>query len=510
MAQSIFGDGVEVVSATYYGDNRASGIYSDGLDTMAGVAPSDEGVILSTGRAADITNRTNANSNNSNQSTNTGTNNRGYDNVDSFNDAAGARTYDIAALDVTFIPDGDQMTMQFVFLSEEYPEFQDSLYQDFVGVWVNGVQVELTVGDGDVDPRNLNNGSNENLYVDNTADQYNTEMDGFTVTMTLSFPVVAGEENNIRFGIADVSDANYDSNLLIAADSVQTVLVAGHDTADVFVGGQTTIDVLDNDYDATGGTLTITHVNGQAVTSGSVVTLSTGQQVQVNADGTLTVLADGDEESVNFTYTISNGNGNTDTGFITVNQVPCFVAGTMIETPDGARPVHLLEAGDLVMTRDNGPQPVRWAGRRVVAAKGSLAPIRIAAGALGDHDTVMVSPQHRVLVQDMLAHLMFEEPEVLAAAKHLINDGSIRRVEGREVEYVHILFDQHEIIRANGLLSESFLPGGEVANIFEQETLDEICEIFPELNVETGEGYGPPARRILKAYEAAAIKECAA
>jgi hypothetical protein len=514
MAQTIFGEGVTVVSARYSGDGRSSGIYSDGLNTSAGFVPSDEGVILSTGRAADITNSARwgwwGNSTNSNQDPDTSTNTGGIDNDAAFNAAAGTATYDAAWIDAQFIPTGDVMTMQFVFSSEEYPEYQESLYQDFVGVWINGVQVALEVGDGDVDPRNLNSASNENLFVDNTLDAFNTEMDGFTVTMTLTIPVVSGDVNSIRIGIADVVDSNYDSNLLIAAGSVQTQLVAMADRATLNPDGQQVVDVLANDVNQTGGALTITHINGQAVVAGSTVTLATGQAVTLNADGTMTLVGDGDEEVFTYTYTVENGVGTTDTGMVTVEQVPCFVAGTLIDTDKGRRPVHLLEPGDLVMTRDNGVQPLRWIGRRRVAARGSMAPVRIAGGTLGDHETVMVSPQHRVLVQDVLAHLMFDEPEVLAAAKYLVNGDRIRVVEGGEVEYVHLLFDQHEIIRANGLLSESFLPGDEITNIFAEETLSEIVTIFPELDPATGAGYGPPARRILRSFEAAALAGSAA
>ena len=87
---------------------------------------------------------------------------------------------------------------------------------------------------------------------------------------------------------------------------------------------------------------------------------------------------------------------------------------------------------------------------------------------------------------------------------------SSRLVEGGRVDYVHVLFDQHEIISANGLLSESFLPGPEITNIFAEETLAEITTLFPELDAVTGEGYGPPARRVLKGFEAAALKGRAA
>ncbi len=498
MAQTIMGDGVTVVSASYTGDGRSSGIYSDGLATSPGVTPSDTGVILSTGRAQDFTNS----SGQSNQSSNTSTNTSGPNGNPQFNAAAGTRTYDASYIDIDFIPTGSTMTIQFVFSSEEYPEFQNSVYQDFVGVWVNGAQVDMTIGDGDIDPNNLNANSNENLFFDNTNDDYNTEMDGFTVTMTLTMNVTPGVVNSIRIGVADVGDSSYDSNLLIAADSVQTVLVAQDDSVEIYPNGTKTIDALANDDNATGGTLTITHINGVAVSAGDTVTLNTGQQVTLNADGTMTITGDGDVETVNYTYTVESSTGQSDVGFVTVESVPCFVAGTSIATPDGPRAVEDLRAGDIVLTRDNGPQEIRWRGERIIEATGALAPVRISAGAMGDHAAVLVSPQHRILVQDVMAHLLFEDPEVLAAAKHLVNDSSIRVVEGGTVHYVHLLFDQHELIWANGLLSESFLPGPQTSGLFEAETLAEIVSIFPELDPGTGEGYGPPARRILQGYEA--------
>ncbi len=71
-------------------------------------------------------------------------------------------------------------------------------------------------GNGNTSVGNVNHSNNINLYNDNTADQFNTEMDGFTVTMTLTIPVNPGVVNSIRIGIADTADSNYDSNLLIA------------------------------------------------------------------------------------------------------------------------------------------------------------------------------------------------------------------------------------------------------------------------------------------------------
>lgn len=499
MAQEIFGDGVTVVGASYTGDNRSSGIYTNGDSVSPGVTPSDSGVILSTGRVSNFTRSSNSNPN---QSSNTSSNTSGVNNDPAFNSMAGINTYDAAWIDVDFIPTGDTMTIQFVFSSDEYPEYTNTIYNDAVGVWVNGTPATLTVGDGTTTVGNVNNIDNYNLYNDNTGDQYNTEMDGFTVTMTLTMTVIPGQVNSIRIGIADLSDSSYDSNLLIAGNSIQTVLIAQDDSTYIPAGDSVTLDVLGNDEGATSATLTVTHINGVAVVAGDTVTLPNGQDVTLNADGTLTIATDIDEELAPFTYTISDGQGHTDTAFVTVNTVPCFVVGTLIRTPDGEIPVERLQPGDLVLTQDSGPQPLRWIGNRTVPAEGDHAPIRIAAHTFGVHRTLMVSPQHRVLIRDSLSELLFGEPEVLVAAKHLLNDRTVTRKTGGVVTYFHLLFDEHQVVFSEGLPTESFLPGPQVSDGFEQAVLNELVSIFPELDPMTGAGYSPSARRTLKQYEA--------
>jgi len=234
---------------------------------------------------------------------------------------------------------------------------------------------------------------------------------------------------------------------------------------------------------------------------GSSVMLNTGQVVTLNADGTLGIAGDGDTEDFNFTYGVSDGT-NEDIGFVNVSSIPCFVAGTMIQTDKGEIPVDQLHPGDLVVTRDEGPRPVRWVGIRQVQAQGDFAPIHIRAGTFGAHRDLLVSPQHRVLVRDSLAELLFGEDEVLVAAKDLLNDRSVTRRSGGTVTYVHLMFDQHQVIYSEGLATESFLPGPQTTNLFEQPVVDEICRIFPELNPVTGQGYSGAARRTLRRFEA--------
>lgn len=98
----------------------------------------------------------------------------------------------------------------------------------------------------------------------------------------------------------------------------------------------------------------------------------------------------------------------------------CFAAGTQLMTPTGPRAIEDIAVGDLVLTVDRGPQPVRWRGKRKLDAidlhiAPHLRPIRIKAGALGpdlpERDLV-VSPQHRILVSSDLARELTGADEV--------------------------------------------------------------------------------------------------
>lgn len=185
------------------------------------------------------------------------------------------------------------------------------------------------------------------------------------------------------------------------------------------------------------------------------------------------------------------------------DEMMCFTAGTMIDTPDGPRAVETLMPGDMVTTMDNGPQVIRWAGQRTVSGRGKMAPISFAAGAIGNEVPLQLSPQHRVLIRGWKAELMSGQAEVLSAAKHLVNDDTIRQTACDAVTYVHIMFDSHQIVRSNGAWTESFHPGEQGAEVL-SEQWEEITAIFPELAQDVA-AYGPTARTCLKAWEARAL-----
>ncbi len=184
--------------------------------------------------------------------------------------------------------------------------------------------------------------------------------------------------------------------------------------------------------------------------------------------------------------------------------VICFTPGTRIATPLGPRLIDELYEGDLIQTKDNGAQPVIWRGQRHINggrlyAMPHLRPVRFRAGALGvgrpDADLV-VSPQHRMLVRGASAQALFNAGEVLVRAQDLLNDGSVVRDHAaREVTYVHILLEAHNIVWANGLETESFHPGFADLDAGQRAVLGGVID-----------GYGDPARRCLSQAEAAILR----
>lgn len=169
---------------------------------------------------------------------------------------------------------------------------------------------------------------------------------------------------------------------------------------------------------------------------------------------------------------------------------PCFTAGTLIQTLDGPREVQDLRIGDLILTRDHGVQPLRWIGGRTLDAgrldlSPNLRPIRIGAGALGAGlplRDLIVSPQHRVLVRSTVVSRMFACSEVLIAAKHLVGLPGIAICrDPAPVTYLHLLFDDHQILLSEGAWSESFFIGPQALKNLKSAQRREILSLFPEL-----------------------------
>ena len=183
-------------------------------------------------------------------------------------------------------------------------------------------------------------------------------------------------------------------------------------------------------------------------------------------------------------------------------QLTCFTPGVKIDTPDGLVKIEEIRVGDLIRTLDNGPQKVRWIGRRTVVGDGDFAPIRFKKGAIGNTRGIKVSPQHRMLITGWRAQLLFGLDELLVSAKHLVNGDSVRIAACDEIEYIHLMFDRHEIIFAEGIATESFHPGDNVL-AGDRALMAELTALFPDIMASQGTHW-QTARSVAKAYEASA------
>lgn len=170
-------------------------------------------------------------------------------------------------------------------------------------------------------------------------------------------------------------------------------------------------------------------------------------------------------------------------------KVNCFTSGTEIATPRGPTAIEALRPGDMVVTRDNGPQEIRWVGRRTVSGPAlrldpSLQPVRIRAGALGagvPERDLEVSPNHRVLLLGDHPTLEAAEAEVFVSAHHLVGTRGIASVAAAEVTYLHFMCDRHEVVLSNGAWTESFRPSPSALQGVSERSREELFAIFPDL-----------------------------
>jgi len=139
------------------------------------------------------------------------------------------------------------------------------------------------------------------------------------------------------------------------------------------------------------------------------------------------------------------------------------------------KPVETLQPGDMVLTRDDGPQPLRWIGQTTLRAIGDFAPVRIRAGALNNEGDLLVSPDHRLFVYQRDDAVGAGRREVLVRARHLVNGDSVRIETGGHVDYVQLLFDRHQIIFAEGIAAETLLLDPRTRSALPEELLPDTA-----------------------------------
>lgn len=224
ISQLMVGGCVDISNVSYVGKPRATGIFIDSSASMG----LNYGVAMTTGRVNNMVGPNSA----GNMSTNNA--NNGDPSLDVL---AGAATYDAVVIEFDFIPHGDTIFVaDFVFGSEEYPEYANTQFNDVFGFFVDGPStsgpVNTALIPGTTTPITINNINNGNYtsppatgpclncqyYVENLNGTA-TEYDAYTTPLHLEYPVISGETYHFKVAIADVGDRLWDSGVLIQSQS---------------------------------------------------------------------------------------------------------------------------------------------------------------------------------------------------------------------------------------------------------------------------------------------------
>ena len=372
------------------------------------------------------------------------------------------------------------------------------LYDDFGNDTITGGEAGETNGDT-LDASGL---TTSGVNVDFSASEAGTVTDDTTGDVATFFEI----ENIITTDQDDVIDAS-----AVTSGGVNAEAGGGDDTliggggADTLAGG--------DDADTFSG-----------LSDGDVITGGEGgtdvDTIKVGPDTPFNVLYDAADptfdpatgESESGVIQLLDAPGGSVTGTITFSEIEnimCFTPGTLVATAQGQKPVETLNQDDLILTRDNGFQPIAWTGQRALtaqelAASPKIQPILIKANSLGEgvpERDMMVSPNHRMLVTDPKLQMYLHESEALVAAKHMTAIDGVAQMATSSLTYVHFMFERHEVVLADGAWSESFQPGDYSMNGMPSEQRAEIDMLFPELEV-TGAAAFMSARTQLKGFEA--------
>lgn len=163
----------------------------------------------------------------------------------------------------------------------------------------------------------------------------------------------------------------------------------------------------------------------------------------------------------------------------------CYAPGTLIDTPLGPRCIEQLREGDQIWTADNGAQTIRWIWNGTVPiedVRNDAYPVLIRAGALAPglpNDDLIVSPQHRMLVGAAGQLEDHFEDEVFVPARSLTSLPGIRLMRGKKsVRWHHLACERHEVVRANGCLSESLYLGPMVLRNLPRNIRDMLRSVY--------------------------------
>ncbi|HRI26593.1 MAG TPA: choice-of-anchor L domain-containing protein [Chitinophagales bacterium] len=165
----------------------------------------------------------------------------------------GYTLFDAAVLTFSFTPLTSSVSFQYVFGSEEYPEWVSSSFNDVFGFFIQGPgvplqNIALVPGTSlPVSIDNVNAGNNNIYYVANPTGSIITQFDGYTTLLTATASgLTPCQTYTITLAVADAGDSIFDSAVFLAGNSFN----AGNAVAvSAFVPSTGTVDAYEGCQD---------------------------------------------------------------------------------------------------------------------------------------------------------------------------------------------------------------------------------------------------------------------
>ena len=225
LAEALVGSGVQISNVSFTGSSLAAGLFDNGNSDNIGI---QSGVVLSSGNVNDVPGP------NDNTGTSTSFGLAGDQNLDTLTPA---ETRDAAVLQFDFTPNSDTVSFNYVFASEEYPDFappNPATFNDVFGFFVDDVNIALLPqSNTPVAINNVNAVTNSQFYLDNALppvggpSPLGTEFNGLTTTFTAVASVTPGVTTTIKLAVADAADDAFDSAVFLQSGSLTANPVVG-------------------------------------------------------------------------------------------------------------------------------------------------------------------------------------------------------------------------------------------------------------------------------------------
>lgn len=228
LMNNILGSNVSVSNLQYTGANIASGVFTNGLSSGISI---DDGIILSCGSASYCIGP--------NESTGASYINSVPGDPDLDTLIPGYSTNDASILEFDFVPQFNVITFNYIFASEEYPEWVGSNFNDVFGFFLDGENIAIIPGTNvPVAINNINQSTHSEYYVANHQlnGTYNIEADGFTVNLSVRASVNPGQSHHIKLAIADAGDYSLDSWIFLEASSLTSYTETDPFSVDILGG----------------------------------------------------------------------------------------------------------------------------------------------------------------------------------------------------------------------------------------------------------------------------------